>query len=116
MPRGDRTGPQGFGSRTGRGLGYCSGYNQPGYVTGGGAGFGGGYGFGGGAGFGGGRRGGRGRGWCAYYAAPAAPVYQPAAERDVLESRLDTLQRETAWIKSRLDSMQNNEGTSGDQQ
>ncbi len=34
MPRGDRTGPDGFGSRTGRGLGYCSGYNSPGFTRG----------------------------------------------------------------------------------
>jgi len=30
MPRGDGTGPLGQGSRTGRSLGYCSGYNAPG--------------------------------------------------------------------------------------
>ncbi|HHY81012.1 MAG TPA: DUF5320 domain-containing protein, partial [Thermoanaerobacter sp.] len=30
MPRGDGTGPMGLGPRTGRGLGYCSGYNVPG--------------------------------------------------------------------------------------
>jgi hypothetical protein len=32
MPGGDRTGPQGQGPRTGRGLGYCSGYDHPGYA------------------------------------------------------------------------------------
>jgi len=32
MPFGDRTGPEGFGARTGRSLGYCNGYNQPGYA------------------------------------------------------------------------------------
>jgi len=31
MPRGDRRGPEGAGSMTGRGLGYCSGNSQPGY-------------------------------------------------------------------------------------
>lgn len=31
MPFGDGTGPLGQGPTTGRGLGYCSGYNQPGY-------------------------------------------------------------------------------------
>lgn len=34
MPRGDRTGPWGQGSKTGRGLGYCTGYNTPGYTKG----------------------------------------------------------------------------------
>lgn len=32
MPRGDRTGPYGEGSRTGRGLGYCTGHQNPGYT------------------------------------------------------------------------------------
>lgn len=30
MPGGDRTGPLGAGPKTGRGLGYCSGYDLPG--------------------------------------------------------------------------------------
>ena len=34
MPRGDGTGPWGQGSKTGRGLGYCSGYSAPGYTKG----------------------------------------------------------------------------------
>jgi hypothetical protein len=33
MPGGDRTGPRGGGPRTGRGLGYCAGYEQPGYTA-----------------------------------------------------------------------------------
>ena len=60
MPRGDRTGPMGFGPRTGRGMGYCSGYPYPGFMTPG-PGFGFGPGFGMGRGFG--RGFGRGRGW-----------------------------------------------------
>nr|URC17512.1 MAG: protein of unknown function DUF5320 [Lokiarchaeota virus Skoll Meg22_1214] len=32
MPRGDRTGPRGKGPKTGRGLGYCTGHETPGYV------------------------------------------------------------------------------------
>lgn len=38
MPRGDRTGPEGFGPRTGRSLGYCSGYDSPGFAHGRGCG------------------------------------------------------------------------------
>ena len=34
MPRGDRTGPRGQGPRTGRGLGYCAGYDGPGCAEG----------------------------------------------------------------------------------
>ncbi len=33
MPKGDRTGPEGKGSRTGRGLGYCSGSDKPGFES-----------------------------------------------------------------------------------
>ncbi|MGB9822416.1 MULTISPECIES: DUF5320 domain-containing protein [Thermodesulfovibrio] len=33
MPWGDRTGPLGAGPRTGRGLGYCSGFATPGYMN-----------------------------------------------------------------------------------
>ena len=40
MPFGDRTGPGGFGSRTGRGLGYCTGFENPGFVRGPGMGMG----------------------------------------------------------------------------
>ncbi|MCK5866879.1 MAG: DUF5320 domain-containing protein [Mycoplasmataceae bacterium] len=31
MPRGDRTGPEGKGSKTGRQMGLCSGYDKPGF-------------------------------------------------------------------------------------
>jgi len=30
MPFGDRTGPRGQGTRTGRGLGFCGGFDRPG--------------------------------------------------------------------------------------
>ncbi|OPY79929.1 MAG: hypothetical protein A4E64_00253 [Syntrophorhabdus sp. PtaU1.Bin058] len=33
MPRGDGTGPMGQGPMTGRGAGYCTGYNAPGYMN-----------------------------------------------------------------------------------
>nr|WP_027357262.1 DUF5320 domain-containing protein [Desulfofundulus thermocisternus] len=33
MPRGDRTGPWGAGPMTGRGMGFCAGYNQPGFAS-----------------------------------------------------------------------------------
>ena len=56
MPRGDRTGPGGMGPGTGRGMGFCSGFDAPGFAHKGyGRGFGGGRGgFGRGRGFGGG--------------------------------------------------------------
>ena len=33
MPFGDSTGPMGQGPMTGRGAGYCAGYNRPGYAN-----------------------------------------------------------------------------------
>jgi len=33
MPRGDRTGPRGTGPMSGRGAGYCAGYNMPGFAN-----------------------------------------------------------------------------------
>gem|GEM_PF-1958089 len=33
MPKGDRTGPRGSGSKTGRAQGYCSGNQAPGYAA-----------------------------------------------------------------------------------
>lgn len=33
MPRGDRTGPSGYGSMTGRAAGFCAGYPTPGYAN-----------------------------------------------------------------------------------
>jgi uncharacterized protein DUF5320 len=33
MPRGNGMGPEGFGSRTGRGAGFCNGFDQPGFMN-----------------------------------------------------------------------------------
>jgi hypothetical protein len=74
LPRGDRTGPWGWGPMTGRAAGYCAGYPVPGYMNpipgygrGWGRGWGRGYGRGGGRGFG--------RGWRWY--APQYPYANP---------------------------------------
>ena len=64
MPRGDMTGPVGLGPMTGRGAGYCAGYNTPGYMN---PYFGRGY-------FGGGR----GRGWRNWYRATGLPGWYRA--------------------------------------
>ena len=45
MPGLDQTGPLGQGPFTGRGLGYCTGYNDPGYANPGSRGFGRGFGW-----------------------------------------------------------------------
>lgn len=33
MPNGDMTGPQGMGPMTGRGMGFCAGFNMPGLMN-----------------------------------------------------------------------------------
>jgi hypothetical protein len=113
MPRGDGTGRNGFGPMTGRAMGYCAGYDVPGYVNGGGFGnrrfFGrGGLGFGyrSGGRFGYGPRSGR--------FAPAAPAYgqyyDAGAEADDLKMHAEALERELKSVKSRIDALEK-EGT-----
>lgn len=46
MPGGDRTGPMGQGPMTGRAMGFCAGYEMPGYTKGYGGRMGRGFGFG----------------------------------------------------------------------
>jgi len=115
MPRGDRTGPWGQGPMTGRGAGYCAGYDTPGYANPGpGMGYGRGMGFGRrGGGFG--RGWGRGFGWGAAYppAPPAwgAPYYGPAVgptpEEEVafLEQQATALQQELEALQGRLNEL-----------
>jgi len=114
MPRGDRTGPRGFGPRTGRGLGYCSGFSTPGYTKGPGMGMG----WGGGWGRGGGRGGGWGRGWGfypgPYYYPPDVPPLSPATvppwptalgpedESKYLDQTLKSMRKEIEVIEKRL--------------
>ncbi|HDP24768.1 MAG TPA: hypothetical protein ENN34_04920 [Deltaproteobacteria bacterium] len=90
MPRGDRTGPAGYGPMTGRGAGYCAGFSVPGYMNpypgrGYGRGFGGGFGGGfgwrhrnwaGGSSFWGR---GRGRGFGVWGTYPGYAPYPPGA-------------------------------------
>ncbi len=101
MPWGDRTGPLGYGPRTGRGLGYCSGNTVPGYMVGGrGLGFGRGYGRG--YGF-------RGAGWGfrGYYA--PYPI-SPENEKRYLEDQKRWLEEELDYINKRIsESKDNNE-------
>ncbi|MGI6566637.1 MAG: DUF5320 domain-containing protein [Firmicutes bacterium] len=130
MPRGDATGPMGYGPMTGRGAGYCAGFGVPGYMNPGwgwprrGMGFG--------------WRRGRGRGWRHMYYAAGAPgwarqphpgfwapaAYQPAPapaaypgpapvayEGDVqdeiafLRQQAEILEQELAGIEERLEEL-----------
>ncbi len=115
MPGGDRTGPAGYGSRTGRGLGYCSGYDRPGFTQGtprGGGGFGRGWGRGFRQGFWG-----RGRGFWRRdnYVDPnygPTPYYQDNSpevhkgeEKSYLENMVKDLEVELKAIKERIQEL-----------
>ena len=112
MPRGDGTGPWGQGSRTGRGLGYCSGYNIPGTTPG--MGLARGFGRGRGTTFGRGlakRRGGGGFGGNWGFNAPkyepgmlAPPIYRPAATP---EDQLQMLKQEKEYLESEVNNITN---------
>ena len=118
MPWGDKTGPMGRGPMSGRGAGYCAGYNMPGYANPvGGRGIGRGYGRGWGRGrgfgrgFGWGRGYGRGYGFYEPYYPPESyypqvvPVYQepaPEEEKAYLENLVKGMEKELADIKSRI--------------
>lgn len=125
MPKGDRTGPMGTAPRTGRTMGYCSGYSVPGFMTPGagyGYGQGMGYGRGWGRGMGLGRTRGRGR-FCnqPYPAAdffPPIPGFRtpynpwgaaeitPEQEQIILKSEAKILKDEIAQIEKRIKELE----------
>ncbi|MCK9997124.1 MAG: DUF5320 domain-containing protein [Candidatus Krumholzibacteria bacterium] len=116
MPRGDKRGPNGMGPMTGRGLGFCAGYDSPGFSSDapprGGAGYGRGNGFGRGGGmgfghgFGYGRGRGFGRGWgYNQYAAPGFdvdPSYDPGDRRPDLTAELAALKEQVKVLEERI--------------
>jgi hypothetical protein len=126
MPAGDRTGPRGMGSMTGRAAGYCGGAGMPGYANPApGRGFGTGFGMGFGMGFGRGRGlrgggfGGGRRGWRHWFYATGQPgwarfgnwaqPYQasdPNMEKRALQNQAEALQSELDFIKKRLSEME----------
>jgi hypothetical protein len=99
MPGGDRTGPQGMGPRTGRGLGDCAPTDQPRL------GFGYGFGFG------------RGRGWRNWARATGLPRWMrfggweatpsPADESALLKAQADQLQAQLDAVQQRLAELNN---------
>ena len=104
MPRGDKSGPQGAGPMTGRGAGYCAGYDAPGYanpVPGRGAGMGGGRGRG---------RGGA-RGWRHWFHATGLPRFArsaaPWGAPPVTEAQeTEALKAQANWLGEQLESIQ----------
>ena len=110
MPRGDGTGPMGFGPMTGRGAGYCAGYPVPGFMN---PIPGRGYGYGYGRGFGFGRGRGRGFGWgrgyragVAPYAYPAAPVYPAVPAQMVPEDEARLIEDDIKYLKEDLKALE----------
>jgi hypothetical protein len=113
MPRGNRTGPAGMGPMTGRGQGYCAGYDVPGYANPA-------------PGFGFGRRGG-GRGWRHQFHASGLPGwarsgYAPARhfgpgwrpvpedeEVELLKNQAQVIQQELDAIAKRLAELEKEE-------
>jgi len=125
MPGFNGTGPQGMGSRTGGGFGYCApgagpampvnqgayyGVGRGGYPRGGGRGWA----RGGGRGFGRGNFPGAGTG--AYYPPMAGPAYppDPAAERGFLEQQAQGLQDELKAVRQRLDELAKTDNSADD--
>lgn len=106
MPYGDRRGPFGEGPRSGRGLGYCSGYDSPGYLRTGRS-------------FLGGRCSGffgRGRGWRNMFYATGLPGWArfnntswkgiiAQNEEDFLRSQVSFLEEQLKSAKMRLDEL-----------
>ncbi len=111
MPIGDRTGPSGMGPGTGRAMGYCYGFDSPGYTKGPGRGMGRGgrSGYGRGMGRGQGFMAGRGQGFYGQGFAPGYPVERPAINKDeeirMLKSQIDYLSNAQKNIEKRLSEL-----------
>ena len=119
MPRGDRTGPMGFGPLTGRGGGFCAGYNMPDWtspVPGRGVW---------------GRSGGGGRGWRHWlhatglpgwaragmgfpgwgaspspFMAPVVPGMSAEAEVDALKAQAGHLEQTLQYLRQRIEKLE----------
>ncbi|MBN2699351.1 MAG: DUF5320 domain-containing protein [Bacteroidales bacterium] len=116
MPTGDRTGPTGLGPMTGRALGFCAGYDSPGYTREFVGGMGRGYGFRGGRGNGFGRGRGMGYGWGRYpdrpypgalYGFPYSPFASKEDEIKMLRAEAEYLKRSQKDIEKRLSELEN---------
>jgi len=117
MPGGDRTGPSGMGSMTGRGAGYCAGYSGPGSVNPiPGRGYGMGFGRGPEIGFRGGRGGRWGVPYAGYaYSAPYAPSYSfaptPEQETSALRNQAQYFEDTLEEIKKRIEELESKKST-----
>lgn len=94
MPRGDRTGPMGAGQMTGRGAGWCAGYERPGFAA-----------STPGRGLGLGYRGGGGRGWRNMYYATGLPGWARAGytpPTPAPDAELSALKAQAKWLGDQL--------------
>lgn len=116
MPAGDGTGPMGQGPMSGRGAGYCAGFQMPGYLNPGAGGR-----FGYGRGWGRGR--GRGPGWRWWrryggwgqvapldlwpYPAAAWPGSAPTAQQETqaLKAQAEQLESALADVRKRIEEL-----------
>lgn len=121
MPRGDRTGRSGMGPMTGRGMGFCAGFDVPGYANtsigndvgrgvdrGVGSGMGRAAGSGNGLGMGRGMGRGIGRGVANRYGArpyPVAPVASQKATSAEVKRDIEVLEKELSALRDTLVSL-----------
>jgi hypothetical protein len=109
MPRGDRSGPMGYGPLSGRRMGFCAGYDVPGFANPrGGGGMGRAWGRGGGFGRGMAFRGGR-QGWGGYPVPVGFPGYGPVEEASQIKSEIEVLEKTLETLKKRLDEVKGTE-------
>jgi len=102
MPRGDRTGPDGMGPMTGRGLGYCNNFDSPGYTKNIPAGMGERFGCrGGGLGYG--FRSRNRTNW--NYISPAPANYDAKSQKTFLENEIKMLSQQLEEMKNRLSKL-----------
>ena len=103
MPRGDKTGPNGNGSKTGRALGYCTGNSQAGFENNT-ATFGRGNGFGRRNGFGNGL----GRGM-QYRHGVSQHVYntENVKEETLIQNQINILKDQLEYLEKKLNTLKN---------
>ena len=106
MPRGDRRGPNGMGPMTGRGAGFCNGFNAPGNMNFGSAGkFGPGRRAGSRGGFGPGH--GAGRGLApGFYGAAYGGRFDRAGGADLHETEKGYIENELSLLKDQLSALE----------
>jgi len=105
MPAGDRTGPEGGGPRTGRNMGYCSGFDAPGRAS-----TGRGRGQGRGRGLGVGRGRGRGFRFSSEYGGPMRTATEtdqmPEEEGRGLATRIRAIEKQLGNLATKLRALQ----------